>query len=112
MLVVGKPQYSTLQKVIMGELYHVYVFGDSTFDYGKALCDLVHLNSDPLVISFFEKTYYALRAEIGVLPEPQRRVFQQFANFSELAAQSLSGSLHPSLEEALTCAYQLASFIR
>ena len=51
-----------LQKVIMGELYHVYVFGDSTFDYGKALCDLVHLNSDPLVISFFEKTYYAIRA--------------------------------------------------
>ena len=72
----------------MGELYHVYALGDSTFDYGKALCDLVHLKSDPLVISFFEKTYYTLRAEI------------------------LSGSLHPSLEEALTCAYQLGSFIR
>lgn len=96
----------------MSEVYHIYLFGDDTFDYSKALHDLVHSNSDPLVIAFFEKTYYALRAEVGVLPQHQRQEFERFANFSELAAQALAGSLHPSLHQALICAYQLASFIR
>lgn len=96
----------------MSELCHIYLFGDQTFDYSKELCHLVHLNSDPLVISFFEKTYYALRGEIGNLPQHQRQEFERFANFSELVAQKLAGSLHPSLDQALSCAYQLASFIR
>ena len=95
----------------MGER-HIYLFGDQTFDYRKELRDLVHLSSDPLVISFFEKTYHALRAEIGTLTKHQRQDFQPFSNFSELVAHTLSGSLHPSLDQALSCAYQLASFIR
>ena len=96
----------------MAEVCHIYLFGDQTFDYSKELRDLVHLNNDPLVVSFFEKTYYALRVEIGNLPQHQRQEFDRFSNFSELAAQNLSGSLHPSLDQALCCAYQLASFIR
>ena len=95
----------------MGER-HIYLFGDQTFDYRKELRDLVHMNSDPLVISFFEKTYYALRAEIGTLPQHQRQDLERFSSFSELVAHNLSGSLHPSFDQALSCAYQLASFIR
>ena len=96
----------------MGELCHIYLFGDQTFDYSQELRNLVHLNSDPLVISFFEKTYYALRAEIGSLPQHQRQEYGRFSSFPELAAENLAGSLHPSLDQALSCAYQLASFIR
>jgi naphtho-gamma-pyrone polyketide synthase len=96
----------------MGESCHIYLFGDQTFEYSKELRDIVHLNSDPLVISFFEETYNALRVEIGSLPKSQRQEFESFSNFSELAAQKLAGSLHPSLDQALSCAYELASFIR
>ena len=96
----------------MGEPCHIYLFGDQTFDYSKELGDLVHLNSDPLVISFFEKTYYALRAEIGNLPQHQRQEFERYSSFPKLVALNLAGPLHPSLEQALSCAYQLASFIR
>ena len=97
----------------MGEISHVYVFGDETFDYSKDLHSLVHQNDDPLVISFFDKTYHALRAEIGSLPQHrQRRDFERFSSFAELSARKTEGLLHPSLDQALSCAYQLARFIR
>lgn len=91
---------------------HIYLFGDQTFDGSKELRDLVRFNSDPLVISFFEKTYYALRAEIGNLPQHQRQEYGRFSSFSELAAQNVARSLPPSLDQAMSCAYQLASFIK
>lgn len=96
----------------MGEINHIYVFGDETFNYSKGLSDLAHHNSDPLVVHFFEKTYRALRAEIGHMHPRQQQVLLRFSNFGELAAQSLAESLHPGLDLALACAYQLARFIR
>lgn len=96
----------------MGVTGHIYIFGDETFDYSKDLHYLVHQHVDPLVGSFFDKTYYALRAEIGTLTQLQQKEFRRFANFSELSAQKLDGSIHPSLDQALSCAYQLARFIR
>ena len=96
----------------MGDLAHVYVFGDETFDYSKDLHCLVHQNNDPLIISFFERTFYALRAEIGSLPQHRQRDFERFSSFVELSAQKSEGLLHPSLDQALSCAYQLAHFIR
>ena len=96
----------------MSEIRHIYLFGNDSFEYGEALRDLVCSNNDPLVISFFEKTSYALRAEIGVLPRHQREEFERFANFAELVAHDIAGSLHPAFGQALSCAYQLASFIR
>ena len=96
----------------MGEPYHIYIFGDQTFDYSKGLRDLARLNSDPLLVRFFESVYVALRDEIGNLPRCQRQKFARFSNFPELAALNRNTSLHPSLDHALSCAYQLASFIR
>lgn len=96
----------------MREIAHVYVFGDETFDYSKDLHSLVHQNDDPLVISFFEKTYHALRAEIGSLPQHRQHDFERFSSFAELSAQKMEGLLHPSLDLALSCAHQLARFIR
>ena len=96
----------------MGDSWHIYAFGDQTFEYSKELRNLVHLNSDPLLISFFQWTYLALRTEIGRLPQHQQHDFARFSNFSELASSTRSGSLHPSLDQALSCAFQLALFIR
>ena len=96
----------------MGETAYVYVFGDETFDYSNDLHSLVHRDDDPLVISFFDKTYHALRAEIGSLPQLRQRDFERFSSFAELSAQRMEGVLHPALDQALSCAYQLARFIR
>jgi naphtho-gamma-pyrone polyketide synthase len=96
----------------MANSCHIYLFGDQTFDYSKDLHDLVHSNNDPVIVSFFEKVYYALRSEIGSLPQTQRQEFGRFSNFAELIALNTSESLHPALDQALCCAYQLASFIK
>ena len=96
----------------MGEIGHIYIFGDETFDYGKHLHHLVHQQDDPLVRAFTENVYYALRAEIGRLPQRQQQEFGRFASFAELTAQRLDGPIHPALDQALSCAYHLARFIR
>ena len=53
-----------------------------------------------------------LRAEIGNLPQLRQRDLEPFSSFAELSAQITEGSLHPSLDQALSCVYQLARFIR
>lgn len=96
----------------MDGLTHVYIFGDETFDYRRNLSNLVHQESNPLVTRLFEKIHQALRAEIGRLPTLRQREFLKFSNFAELAAQAVAGALHPSIDLALACTYQLAQFIR
>lgn len=96
----------------MGDQCHIYLFGDQSYDYAKELRDLVRSSTDPLLTAFFEKVYYSLRTEVGDLPQHQRKDFKRFANFPELAALSQTEQLHPSLDQALFCAYLLASFIR
>jgi naphtho-gamma-pyrone polyketide synthase len=96
----------------MADVCHIYLFGDQTYDSSKELRTLLHSTSDPLLISFFEKTFYALRLEIGNLPFHKQQEFPRIANFSEIVALSLTGPVHPALDQALCCAYQLAAFIR
>ncbi|MCJ1401237.1 hypothetical protein MMC11_004449 [Xylographa trunciseda] len=95
----------------MADSCHIYLFGDQSFDYTHGLRDLVHSRSDPLLEWFFEKTYYELRTEISTLPQKQQAEYGKFSNFAELTAHKVAGSLHPALDQALSCAYQLASFI-
>ncbi|KAF2229690.1 conidial pigment polyketide synthase PksP/Alb1 [Viridothelium virens] len=95
----------------MADSCHIYLFGDQTFDYTKSLRDLVHSRSDPFLEWFFEKTYYELRTEISTLAPKRRAEYGKFSNFAELTALKISGDLHPVLDQALSCAYQLASFI-
>ena len=95
----------------MGDARDFYIFGDQTSDYSKELRDLVHSNKDHLLIAFFEQTCLALRTEIGNLPHQQQHVIARFSNFSELAAFERAESFHPALDQALSCAYQLALFI-
>ena len=96
----------------MAEIRHIYVFGDETFEYSKDLNQLVHEHNDPLVVAFFERAYFALRAEIGRLPQHQQKPLSRFSSFSELSAQKLDSCLHPALDQALSCAHQIAHFIR
>ncbi|KAL9094177.1 MAG: hypothetical protein Q9165_003592 [Trypethelium subeluteriae] len=95
----------------MADSYHIYLFGDQTFDYTKSLRDLVHSKSDPFLEWFFEKTFYEIRTEISTLPPKRQAEYGKFSNFAELIAHKISGNLHPALDQALSCAYQLASFI-
>ena len=95
----------------MSDQIHVYLIGDQTYDINKGLHRLLHTGGNVLLISFFEKTFYALREEIWNLPLEQRAQLQHFSSLAELLASRYDKPLHPALDQALASAYQLGTFI-
>ena len=96
----------------MSQNTHIYLFGDQTYDINTGLRDLVVLNNDPILSTFFERAYHALRTEVGRLSQTKRQEFQRFSSLGDLLALRRESQLHPALDQALTCTYQLGSFIR
>jgi len=90
----------------------VYLFGDQTYEINTKLCGLLLSNDNPILISFFERVFFALRTEIGQLPLRERESFPLFSSISTLLSRQRENALNPALEGALTCMYQLGYFIR
>lgn len=90
----------------------VYVFGDQTEDFDTGLRRLLHSKNDSLVTAFFQQCYHALRQEITKLPPSKRQIFPRFTSIIDLLARYRESSANPVLENALTCIYELASFIK
>lgn len=91
----------------------IILFGDLTYDAIAGLKALVAIKENPLLTTFFERTTFMLREEIGFLPYAERRNFVQFINLPELLAKArCAPCLHPALEKALACAHQLGRFIK
>ena len=105
-------RYTTSSPVTMGNQTHVYLIGDQTYDYGRALRELLHSEHEAILSSFFERSYYALRAEVGKLPQSHRGQFQRFSSLADLLVLRRDCQLHPALDQALTCTCQLGTFIR
>ncbi|KAK3938759.1 hypothetical protein QBC46DRAFT_439652 [Diplogelasinospora grovesii] len=90
----------------------IVLFGDLTCDYTAGLRSLAAVKENPLLSSFFERVTFGLRQEIGLLPAGERTRFAGFITFHELVARvQQKPSVHPALEKALACTYQLACFI-
>nr|BAW18768.1 topopyrone polyketide synthase [Phoma sp. BAUA 2861] len=88
------------------------VFGDLTFDSVSHLGSFVSRKDNTLLVSFFERVAFALRAEIGALPASAREGFVKFTEFQELIARvRKSTSPHPAIGKALACTYQFATYI-
>jgi hypothetical protein len=96
----------------MDQHTHIYLFGDQTFDFSAGLWTLLLPSSDPILTSFLEGAFSALRAEVGELSQAQRAPFRRFSSLHDLLALRHDSLLHPALEQALSCLYQLAYFIR
>ncbi|RDW76453.1 uncharacterized protein DSM5745_06445 [Aspergillus mulundensis] len=97
----------------MANKTQIILFGDLTCDAVTALRSLVNIKDNPLLVSFFERVAFALRAEIGSLPYLQRDGFVGFTHFAELLTKTRKSTArpHPAIEKALVCTYQLACFI-
>ncbi|KAL3478405.1 hypothetical protein BJX99DRAFT_269261 [Aspergillus californicus] len=95
----------------MEDSYHVYLFGDQTSDFEIGLRRLLQAKHHPIVLSFFQKSYYALRQEIASLSPSERSVFPRFTSIVDLLARHCESRGNPALESALTCIYQLGCFI-
>lgn len=91
----------------------IVLFGDLTCDYVSGLRSIVAIKENPLLTSFFERVAFGLRQEIGELPASERSKFPKFITFDELVARvQKETTVHPALENALVCVYQLACFIK
>lgn len=89
----------------------IYLFGDQTYNFDSSLRELLQ-HHDPLLISFFERTWQVLRLEIGKLPSELRHEFPRLSSIADMIYQRQNAQIPPSLEMALALIYQLGSFIR
>ncbi|EFQ36810.1 beta-ketoacyl synthase domain-containing protein [Colletotrichum graminicola M1.001] len=91
----------------------LYLFGDQTFDIAEQFKDLLRYRNNPLVENFLEKSYQLMRKELYLLPSAVREGLPRFTcieDFVLLGPQNI-GKCN-ALELALTCIYQIGTFIR
>ncbi|KAF7546534.1 hypothetical protein G7Z17_g8371 [Cylindrodendrum hubeiense] len=92
----------------------LYLFGDQTFDVEPHLPKLLDAkNSNVILRDFLDRVYDALRVQIFQLPKNVREELPRFTNIEDvLLWKRTEGSIRcVPLDMAMTCMYQLASFI-
>lgn len=93
--------------------HQALVFGDLNHDFDSSLRVLFRVHDNPILISFFERTEFALRAQIGSLSPSKRAGFPKFTTLSELHARvRVADVVHPALHKALILVMQFGLFIR
>jgi hypothetical protein len=92
----------------------LYLFGDQTFDLEPHLHKLLYAkNSNVVLRDFLEKAYDAIRVQIFQLPKQVREELPRFTSIEDvlLWRRTEGSSRCVPLDMAITCTYQLGSFI-
>ncbi|KAI3335280.1 ketoacyl-synt-domain-containing protein [Ustulina deusta] len=95
----------------MAEQYKMYLFGDQTYDVQPHLKNLMRSRDNPLLEDFLVKAYESIRREIYKLPAEARDSFPQFSSVDDLILWKRDGKRCVALDMAVTCMYQLGTFI-
>ncbi|KAM3080825.1 hypothetical protein ACMFMF_002740 [Clarireedia jacksonii] len=96
----------------MVQQFKIYLFGDQTYDVHSKLRSILHSRHGPVLRHFFERVDYAIRAEIGQLSSSTRDSLPRFSGIAHLLSWNhRDKKLAIPFEMALTCTYQLGSFI-
>ena len=96
----------------MADQMKLYLFGDQTHDVQPVLRDLLRCRQNPALESFLIKSYNAIRTEIYKLPSEVRDDLPRFTCLDDIMFRKPGGSQCVPLDMAVTCMYQLGSFIR
>ncbi|KAG6995597.1 hypothetical protein G7Y79_00044g080680 [Physcia stellaris] len=96
---------------VMADQMKLYLFGDQTYDTQSDLKDLLEHKQNPILANFFAKAYDAIRIEIYTLPQEVRDELPRFTCFNDLIFREEGGKGCTPLEMAMTCVYQLGTFI-
>jgi naphtho-gamma-pyrone polyketide synthase len=96
----------------MGQSTQIFVFGDQTHSFESGLRWLFQRKDNVLLLSFFERTHYALRLEISKLGVHERDLFPRFTSLVDLLANYRKSTNNPALESAFTTIHQIGCFIR
>lgn len=90
----------------------LYLFGDQTYDTQPHLKDLQPHRDNPVLEDFLVKAYAAIRSEIYKLPWHVRHDLPRFTCLDDIILRKPGGTRCVPLDMAVTCMYQLGTFIR
>ncbi|KAI4192426.1 MAG: hypothetical protein LQ346_004317 [Caloplaca aetnensis] len=90
----------------------LYLFGDQTFDVKPHLADLIQHRDNPVLEDFLLKAYDAIRTEIYSLPCEVRENLPRFTCVDDIIWRKPDVKRCVPLDMAVTCMYQLGTFIR
>ena len=96
----------------MANCLKLYVFGDQTFDVQPRLKQLLEHKDNPVLKDFLDKASAAIRVQLYTLPQEARESLPRFTSVEDLLLWENDGRPCLPLDMALTCLYQLATFIR
>lgn len=97
----------------MAEHLKICIFGDQTCDLRSHMKDLFRIRDNPAVEDFLVKAYNAVRKEIYKLPPEVRDDLPRFTGINDLILYNQGcGRRCVALDTAVTCIYQLATFIK
>ena len=91
---------------------HIYLIGDQTADIFDDFQRLLQDHKDLIVQGFLNQVYFFLRGEVAKLHNVQPNSIPRFSSLADLLRARRDGSLHASLDQALACAFQIATFMR
>lgn len=90
----------------------VLLFGDlSLVQFEPQLRHILHVKTNPLLRSFFDRVNYALRRQVEVLPISQQRLFPHFTTLIDLFSRLGETEGTPVLRFFLLSVCQLAHCI-
>ena len=90
----------------------LYVFGDQTFDVHPHLREFIHDSGNSVLKDFLTKAYDVIRIELFNLPKDVREKLPRFGCINDILLWDGAGRHCVPLEMAVTCMFQLATFIR
>ena len=96
----------------MADHLKLYLFGDQTHDVQPHMKTLLQNRNNPILEDLLVKSYDALRLEIYKLPSYIRDDLPRFTSLDDLVLWERKGPRCVPLDMALTCLYQLGTFIR
>ncbi|KAI2476002.1 Type I Iterative Polyketide synthase [Pyrenophora tritici-repentis] len=95
----------------MAQQLKLFLFGDQTYDIKPHLKDLALRPHNAVLDDFLGKAYDAIRAEVYQLPRDIRSELPRFTCVDDVLMRKLGGRRCVPLDMAVTCMYQVATFI-
>ncbi|KAI5855057.1 ketoacyl-synt-domain-containing protein [Durotheca rogersii] len=89
----------------------LYLFGDQTYDVQPHLKELMRHRDNPVLEDFLTKAYDAIRRELYRLPVETRDDLPRFTSLDDLLLWKQDSKRCVALDMAVTCVYQLGTFI-
>ncbi|THC97584.1 hypothetical protein EYZ11_002939 [Aspergillus tanneri] len=90
---------------------HIYLIGDQTASIFEEFQNLLHDREDAFSQSFLNQVYFLLRAEVAKVRGIHSDSLPRFSSLADLLLIRRDGKLHASLDQALACAFQIATFM-